>query len=811
MKKQFLNFTDYMARLYPEVPIAKPGDDNYIKDKRLSRTFTFQVTDKCNLACTYCYQINKGVRRMSFETAKEAVDCLLTGNKGFKDYINPETSPAIILEFIGGEPFLEIDLIDQVVDYFRERAIELDHPWQDKFMISICSNGVLYRDPKVQKFIQKNERILSFSVTVDGTKELHDACRIFPDGRPSYDLAHDAAMDWMHRGYYMGSKITISPDNITYLSESLKQMVKDGYYDINANCIYEKGWELKHATELYKQSIDFIDYFLKNCDYKDYTISLFDEKFGKPKAEDDLNNWCWGAGTPILTTRGYIPIEQVKIGDFVYTEDGTIHPVINKKEHFADNCVKISASGIFEMICTDNHKLFAMPLDHIGNNYKKHYKNYNKYQVKELKNKDMICMSKLPNTRTVDYNKDIAYIIGRYIADGWHGIADNSYSICSNPEKVHELKEKLCAQNIKHSIYENKGLLQIRISNKNAELCNILKSCGELAHNKHIPEECLLWNDESLKELIKGYLKGDGHLKNNRLVSFNTVSQRLAHELMLILRTLGFNPTCYLNKRKGKSTIQNREVDIRDRYEVYFYIDNTSNRYIKRLNNKVWTTNLHVSAAEPQTVYNLTVDTNHSYFAGGLVSSNCGGVGFMLAIDPVGDLYPCIRYMESSLGTSREPLKIGNIKDGLMVKPCEKKCVECMNKVTRRSQSTDECFYCPIASGCSWCSAYNYQETGSFDKRITYICEMHKARCLAIVYMMNKYYLKEHDNDPTIEPKDLWVPKQWAVPIIGEEEYNKLVELTKQCGGYVNENATMIKCPTDVDECVKNRTFEIIK
>ena len=62
---------------------------------------------------------------------------------------------------------------------------------------------------------------------------------------------------------------------------------------------------------------------------------------------------------------------------------------------------------------------------------------------------------------------------------------------------------------------------------------------------------------------------------------------------------------------------------------------------------------------------------------------------------------------------------------------------------------------------------------------------MHKARCLASVYFWNTYYKNSNKKD--------WVPRQWAVPIIGEDEYNMLVELTKSLGGYVNEDKTMIK------------------
>ena len=75
----------------------------------------------------------------------------------------------------------------------------------------------------------------------------------------------------------------------------------------------------------------------------------------------------------------------------------------------------------------------------------------------------------------------------------------------------------------------------------------------------------------------------------------------------------------------------------------------------------------------------------------------------MLACSPDGDLYPCLRYMPTSVGRNRDSyVTCGNVKDGR-----DMSLLEDMRSVTRRSQSTDECFYCPIAAGCAWCSAYN--------------------------------------------------------------------------------------------------------
>lgn len=437
--RKFEQWQDMIARLYPE----KITTDN--PERTLSRTITFQVTDECNLCCTYCYQINKGKRKMKFEDAKKLIDMLLTGDERLGGYVDVDTSPGLILEFIGGEPFICVDLIDQICDYFYDKAIELMHPWATMFCISICSNGVLYFDPKVQAFLNKWRDKISFSITIDGNKDLHDSCRVFHDGTGSYDIAVAGANDWISRGYYMGSKITIAPGNINYLYDAIIHMVELGYEDINANVVYEKGWTIDHAKKFYSELKRVADYWLEHDLVDTHYLALFIDDYFHPKEEDDLQNWC-------------------------------------------------------------------------------------------------------------------------------------------------------------------------------------------------------------------------------------------------------------------------------------------------------------------------------------------GGTGSMLSMDPDGWLYPCIRYMESSLGTSRKPFRIGHVNFGIAQRDCDKACVDCLKRIDRRTQSTDECFYCPIAEGCSWCSAYNYQENGTPDSRCTYICDMHKARALANLYFWNKWYRK------TKSPKRMvnHVTEEWALQIISKDELDMLNNLCKE-------------------------------
>ena len=78
----------------------------------------------------------------------------------------------------------------------------------------------------------------------------------------------------------------------------------------------------------------------------------------------------------------------------------------------------------------------------------------------------------------------------------------------------------------------------------------------------------------------------------------------------------------------------------------------------------------------------------------------------MLAFDPEGNAYPCLRYMESSLNNEREPIIIGNSQAIYTNEYAP--ILEELRAVNRRTKCTDECFYCPIARGCADCSAWNY-------------------------------------------------------------------------------------------------------
>lgn len=414
--------------LYPEV--TKAG--------KSVRQITFQVTDDCCMACTYCYQHNKAHHSMKFENAKIFIDKLLNNEY---PKITTDNTFAVCFSFIGGEPLMEIKLIQQIWEYLIQQLIIKQHPWLNYITWDICSNGLLYFEEDVQNFIQKYYRMGNITFSIDGNKQLHDSCRFDLEGKGTYDRAVMAMQNYSKlSGQVPQTKMTLSPDNIVYTKEAVINLINLGYKDIFLNCIFEEGWNENHATVLYYQLKELSNYLIDNKLYDKIYISMLNEDLFTPLSSNENQNYCGG-----------------------------------------------------------------------------------------------------------------------------------------------------------------------------------------------------------------------------------------------------------------------------------------------------------------------TID---------------GG----LAIDWKGDFFPCLRYMESSLNGKQKPLNMGNIFHGIGVTQEENNNISLLSNITRRSQSTDKCFYCPIAKGCSWCSAFCYECNGTPNKRTTFNCIMHQAQALGNCYYWNTLYKKLKINKIFINN----VPEDWALQIISEQEWSEL-------------------------------------
>lgn len=261
-----------------------------------TKTITFVVTEACPLRCTYCYECNKDhSARMTKETACMAVDRILSG-KDMDEYVDFSKDKSVIIEFIGGEPLLEAELMCYIAEYFKQQLVLLDHPWKNTYMFSISTNGVPWRDPKFKEFLVKNPGRVSISITIDGDRELHDACRVFPDGRGSYYDAVDALNFVRQYASVNATKVTFAPGNIAQLGTSVPHLFDLGFTDVNANCVYEEGWTLNDARIFYRELVKLADWMIETGVYETSFCSIFDQTIGQFQDENHTQNWCGGNG-----------------------------------------------------------------------------------------------------------------------------------------------------------------------------------------------------------------------------------------------------------------------------------------------------------------------------------------------------------------------------------------------------------------------------------------------------------------------------------------------------------------------------------
>ncbi len=267
--------------------------ESYSWQSGMAKNITFIVTKDCQLACKYCYLVGKNSKeRMPWEVAKQAIDYIL-------DCENEMKEASVVWDFIGGEPFLEIDLIDRICDYLKMEMYRRNHHWFNSYRFSFTTNGINYHTEKVQRFIKKNRDHLSIGITIDGTQRKHDLNRIYKgEGteRGSYNEVVKNIPLWLEQFHGGATKVTISSADIPYIKESVLHLYSLGIHEVNINCVFEDVWQEGDDKLFEEQLTQLADAIIDGGYYEDYVCSAFSERLGKPLDKELMNqNWC-GAG-----------------------------------------------------------------------------------------------------------------------------------------------------------------------------------------------------------------------------------------------------------------------------------------------------------------------------------------------------------------------------------------------------------------------------------------------------------------------------------------------------------------------------------
>lgn len=273
----------------------KIKDNSRLWNKGAWKNITFIVTKDCQLACKYCYLVGKNEKeRMQWATAKKAIDYILNN-----EHDSQFSNESVVFDFIGGEPFLEIDLIDKICDYIKTELFSRNHHWFNSYRFSFTTNGINYDSEKVQNFIAKNREHLSIGITIDGTQQKHDLNRIWKgegEEKGSYkDVVRNIPL-WLEQFPNAATKVTISSADIPYIKESVLHLYSLGIHEVNINCVFEDVWNEGDDIKFEEQLMQLADEIIDDDFYKDFVCSFFWEQMGKPMdCQRENNNWC-GAG-----------------------------------------------------------------------------------------------------------------------------------------------------------------------------------------------------------------------------------------------------------------------------------------------------------------------------------------------------------------------------------------------------------------------------------------------------------------------------------------------------------------------------------
>ena len=199
------------------------------------KAMCLHISHDCNLRCKYCFastgDFGKGRKLMPFEVGKAAIDFLLEKSVGREN---------LEVDFFGGEPLMNFDVVKQIVEYARSKE-------EENFRFTITTNGMLLDDDTIDYI---NKEMYNVVLSIDGRKEVNDRMRVRVDGSGCYDRILPKFKKLVDgRGdkeYYVRG--TYTKYNLDF-SEDVMHLYEAGFDEISVEPVIESPEEAYAITE----------------------------------------------------------------------------------------------------------------------------------------------------------------------------------------------------------------------------------------------------------------------------------------------------------------------------------------------------------------------------------------------------------------------------------------------------------------------------------------------------------------------------------------------------------------------------------
>ncbi len=228
------------------------------------KALCIHIAHTCNLNCSYCFasqgKYHGDRAMMSFEVGKRAFDFLIE---------NSGTRKNLEVDFFGGEPLMNFDVVKQLVEYAR--SIEKQH--NKNFRFTLTTNGMLIDDDVIDF---ANREMSNVVLSLDGRKEVHDRYRVDYAGNGSWEKIVPKFQKLVEaregKNYYMRG--TFTHQNPDFL-EDIKTMLDLGFNELSMEpVVCAKG----DPSELTAEDMEIV-----KKQYEDLAeLMLKKDKEGKP-------------------------------------------------------------------------------------------------------------------------------------------------------------------------------------------------------------------------------------------------------------------------------------------------------------------------------------------------------------------------------------------------------------------------------------------------------------------------------------------------------------------------------------------------
>lgn len=264
--------------------------------------------------------------------------------------------------------------------------------------------------------------------------------------------------------------------------------------------------------------------------------------------------------TPVLTTKGFKKIKDIKVGDYVFSIDGKPTKVLGTRKWKNRQLYKVSTDDNQFILADENHEWTVK----IRND-----SNWETLTTKHLFENKKSKRPKIPNYLPLQFEKQ-RLIINPYILGTWLGDGHSNSAVITSEDTFiincwKNFSKKLSLKFKKYSKYS----YRLYSDHKKNIFTQYLKYYN-LINNKHIPKEYLESSISQRINLLQGLIDTDGYVANDGQVEFCNTNKKLAHDVLYLIHSLGIKASLY----ESDSYLYDKYCG--KKYRIRFYYKNAA-------------------------------------------------------------------------------------------------------------------------------------------------------------------------------------------------------------------------------------------